>query len=176
MRKPQFDSRLTAYLKRKKLLRFAKGTNLKLASTKYAEWILMNQNRSTGDTLRIELFYTDGYGIYSSYLTGVFEKDALMIGDVGVLEGDGHSPKGKPPFGKGYGTALMTIAIDECYKRDISKIYGKRKFQSPDQNQRQLGYYKSYGFEIDPQGRIFLELGPRYHLESHDNGRTYVKV
>ncbi|WP_203334370.1 GNAT family N-acetyltransferase [Planococcus beigongshangi] len=176
MRRPKFDSRLTAYTKRKRLLKFAEGTSLELASTKFAEWILVDKKRTEGDVLHIKMYYMDGTGIYHAYLKGVFEKDALLIGDVGVLEGEGYAPKGKPPYGKGYGSALMRTAINECYHRGITKVYGKRKFLTPEQDKRQLNYYKSYDFAIDPQGRIFLELGPRFHLISRDNGRTYEEV
>lgn len=170
MRKREFDSRITAHLKRKKLLKFAEGTTLDLASTRYAEWILIDRNQSEGDVLNIKLYYTDGKGIYHAYLRGTFEGDSMMIGDIGVLEGKGYAPKGKPPYGKGYGTALMVRAIDECNKRGVSKIYGKREFRDSEQNERQLNFYRAHFFDIDPQGRIYLELGQAYHLEIGEDG------
>lgn len=169
MRKPKFDSEFTTRRKQKQLLRHASNSeDMGIGFTKYGEPILLNRERTDGDLLRVSMFYSDGSKAYPTYMNGIFANDSLVIQDIGVLDSEGYAPKGKPPFGRGYGTVLMAVAFDECHNRGISKIYGQRKYVTQEQNERQVNYYRRLGFELDSQGRFSLELPAQYELTARD--------
>lgn len=174
MRKPVLDSKFKRFVKEKRLLRFRKDSKeLKLSYTKYGEPVLTSLKLELS-TMVSQLFYVDGLNVYTSLLQATIEGEKMEIGDVKVLQGGGYSPESRPPFGRGYGTILMHLALKEARKRGVKEVYARRRGTDKQHIERQHNYYAEFGFAIDRQGRLSLQLPEGQPIEYRVQSREHL--
>lgn len=78
----------------------------------------------------------------------------MTINDVKVLES--NRKRGK--YSRGYGSILMKSAIDEAERRGIKTVIGDMVGNEPGQRERQIKYYSKFGFTIDSNNKLHLDL------------------
>jgi hypothetical protein len=92
--------------------------------------------------------------IHRSSILLSFSGDVMTIGDVRVLENNRLSGK----YSRGYGSILMKIALEEAKHRRIKTVTGNMVGNDPGQRERQINYYSKFGFTIDSNNKLHLDL------------------
>lgn len=129
-----------------------------LTETKYGEAVLIGILENDKSELTIQLLYAGLNKIYRATFLGNYNGTEMIIADIKVLKQPSYSPKNNEPFGKGYGTLLMTIAVKEARRRGITHFIGDRVATSREQYERQENFYSKLGFSITEEEKLYKVL------------------
>lgn len=129
-----------------------------IAMTEHGEPVLVGILDSDEDNLIIQLLYTDTIKFYRSTLLGCFTGDQMVIEDIKVLNRPSYSPKFRKPYSRGYGTLLMSRALEAAKQRKIKKVTGDMVSFNEKQRNRQINFYTKCGFIIDSQNQLYKQL------------------
>lgn len=128
------------------------------SETIYEEPVLIRIVENDESVLTIELLYAEINRIYRAMFLGNYNGTEMKIADIKVLKQPSYSPKNVEPFGKGYGTLLMTRAIEEAKNKGIKQITGDMVATSTAQLKRQEKFYTKFGFNIDEENKLYRAL------------------
>lgn len=116
--------------------------------------MLIGVVENSESVLTIQLWYAELNNIYRATFWGDYNGTEMKISDIKVLKEPSYSAKNSEPFGRGYGTLLMTEAIKAAKSRGIKEFTGDRVSTNPKQLERQLNYYSKFGFSINNENKL----------------------
>lgn len=126
--------------------------------TIYGEPVLIKVIENDESVLTIELLYAEINRIYRATFLGNYNGTEMKIADIKVLKQPSYSPENVEPYGKGYGTLLMSRAIEEAKNKGIEQIIGDMVATSTAQLERQKNFYTKFGFSIDEENKLYRAL------------------
>lgn len=143
----------------KKVLKDIDGKNSHaIIETIYGEPVLISVVENNESILNIELLYSELNNIYRATFFGNYNGTEMKIADIRVLKKPSYSPENIEPFGKGYGSLLMTKAIEEAKNKGILQVTGDIVATSQKQYERQINFYSKFGFSIDEENKLYKAL------------------
>lgn len=123
----------------------------KIVELQHGESVLLSYPKDMNKTLVIITLSSVLKGkIYESPILTTVIEDNMHIGDIRNLRHDS--------INRGYGTVLVSAVIKVAKERGLQSITGQMCWDNIEQYNRQVHFYRKFGFKIDDEHNIKLNL------------------
>lgn len=104
--------------------------------------------RGVDDSINVTMFIEDDYCRLLASFNDMDKK--VFLGDIRVLQ--------DKFMNIGIGSILLNKLIEIAKKEKVNQITGWMDYQSEEQKERQIAFYKKNGFTIDGKGNLLYEI------------------